>query len=425
MKMIDEATEVPDQSQSLPEIIDESSFELVAEGRLLSALPAWLDGSQGTNRCTNRSSLISADSDIAAIEEWLGSKSQSSHHTLRLYRREAYRLFAWSVCFREKPLSSLMLDDVNAFADWLKQPVEHPMWAKHNLKLSRGCLSLSSQANALRVCSALFSWLMKAAYIQGNPFALYSRHALERKNEELKQAGLQHYLPIDLCTWIDLHIDEFRPTHNRAHAQLVYERQRFAYYFLSRVGLRRSEFVNARMSDFRNNAGQWQLSVLGKGRTIPEWTTVTPAAMDALRRYRSAMGLPPDPGPDETEIPVISALDSRKPITDHFLNEQLKVFLRRMALALPKGSAEAKALGKATAHWMRHTLASNNAEAEVPLAATANQLRHKSLDTTRKVYEHRSTLIQTRELSRLDTLMHERSVTAAESTSVDDSEPRA
>ena len=83
-------------------------------GRLLHT---WLDGSQGTNR--NRTPgvarQIEADTDIEAIAAWLKAKSRKSFHTQRSYQREAYRLVAWAVSFKEKPVSSLLVDDISDF----------------------------------------------------------------------------------------------------------------------------------------------------------------------------------------------------------------------------------------------------------------------------------------------------------------------
>ena len=77
-------------------------------GRLLHN---WLDGSQGSNR--NRTAgvarQIEADTDMEAISAWLKAKSRKSPHTLRSYQREAYRLMAWSVAFKEKPFFYLVM----------------------------------------------------------------------------------------------------------------------------------------------------------------------------------------------------------------------------------------------------------------------------------------------------------------------------
>ena len=159
---------------------------------------------------------------------------------------------------------------------------------------------------------------------------------------------------------------------------------------------------------------------MGKGRTLPEDVTVLDEAMDALRRYRTAMGMPPNPNKSEIDIPVVTAFDRKTGVSDHYINSLLKSFLSRIADRLEETDIDAAAtLRKATAHWMRHTLTTHNAHAGVPINVTAKQLRHKSIDTTRNIYEHAAAEIQSAQLNRLSEFLKEKGLSGEDNSKSD------
>lgn len=389
-------------------VLSEDTPRFPERSDLSLALPAWLDGSEGSNRDKRGICLFDGDTDLEAIEAWLAAKEQSSPNTLRSYRKEAYRLLAWAVSFKGKPLSSLKLQEVKEFHKWLKAPESHPTWLERGWVLFRGPLSASSQRQALVVLSGLFSWLSEAGYLAGNPFKLYGTKTFAKELAEQKKAKPTRLISIETWVWIQKHLDEIRPTDNRGGALLAYERQRFIVTFLYWTGLRRSELATASMSGFSRKGKTWTLSVMGKGRTLLEDVTVLDPAMDALRRYRTAMGLPPDPCFDE-DLPVVAAFDGKTWVSDHYINTLLKSFMGKIASKLEEEDPHAAAkLRKTTAHWMRHTLTTHNAHAGVPINITANQLRHKSMDTTRNIYDHTEAELQSQELNRLTEFLDKR-----------------
>lgn len=71
------------------------------------AMPAQLDGSQGTNRLQGVA-RIDARNDRQAIEAWLAARARDNAATVRAYRREAERLLLWAIFERNRPLSSMM-----------------------------------------------------------------------------------------------------------------------------------------------------------------------------------------------------------------------------------------------------------------------------------------------------------------------------
>ncbi len=387
---------------------------------LANNLPTSLDGSKGTNRHKDGNCLFEGNTDLEAIEAWLEAKEQSSPNTLRSYRREAYRLLAWSIYFKNKPLSSLKLKEVKEYHHWLAAPETHPEWAKAGWELFRGPLSDSSQRQALVILSSLFGWLREAGYLAGNPFKLYSAKKIAKVKAEEKKAKPTRLIPLETWGLVQAHIDDLYPKNNRGGAVLAYERQRFILTFLYWTGLRRSELATATMGGFSRSGKAWSLSVMGKGRTLPEDVTVLDEAMDALRRYRTAMGMPPNPNKSEIDIPVVTAFDRKTGVSDHYINSLLKSFLRRIADRLEETDIDAAAtLRKATAHWMRHTLTTHNAHAGVPINVTAKQLRHKSIDTTRNIYEHATAEIQSAQLNRLSEFLKEKGLSGEDNSNND------
>lgn len=375
---------------NLPNTVAKDAFPTHQDfGRLLHN---WLDGSEGTNRnrTPGRAKQIAADTDLEAIEAWLKAKSRKSPHTQRSYRREAYRLFAWVVAFKDKPVSSLLVDDVADFHEWLNEPMNHPVWEERGWELFRGPLSENSQLQTLRVLQGMFRWLCEAGYLSGNPFKIHDAGTIARKARAIAKTKQRRYLPHDLWKWLQTHMDELRPPNNKGGAFMSYERKRFILNFLYWSGLRRFELATSVMSQIRPDDNEWILDVVGKGRdeSTADEVLLLPPAMDALRRYRLARGLPEYPSPDEVEVPLVAATDGSA-ISDNYLNRILKDFLARVSpVAGAVNPAWPISLKKATAHWMRHTLATHNAEAGVPMQTTADQLRHASIETTRRIYTH-------------------------------------
>jgi site-specific recombinase XerD len=348
-----------------------------------------LDGRTGRNRARGGVAQIAADSDVAAIEACLAAKRGRSAHTLRAYRREAYRLYAWAIAFRAKALSDLALEDVEAYHAWLAAPAAHPSWVARGWTLFRVPLSLASQAQALTVCQGIFAWLVDAGYLAGNPFKLYDGGRAAQAQQEVRERAPARYLPRPLWDWLVSELDALRPLDNRGGRQSSYERQRFLLLFLYWTGLRRTELATAMMAGFRREGGVWTLDVRGKGRVLEEPIVVLAPAMATLVRYRLARGLAAEPSRAELDVPLVARLGDGEAITDHFLNAQVKALLGRAAERCEAEHPEwAERLGAATAHWLRHSFVTHSAEAGVPIESVADQVRHRSLDTTRRVYRH-------------------------------------
>lgn len=375
------------------------------EQDLTISLHTWLDGSGGSNR--NRApgavQQIGADTDLKAIETWLKAKKRKSPNTLRSYRREAYRLLAWAVFFKEKPISSLTVDDVADFHSWLLAPENHPEWIRLGWILIRGPLKPGSANLALVILSAMFRWLVEAGYLAGNPFRLFDDGTSSKEKAEEAEAEVEHFFDKELWDWVVARVDTYQPVDTDSLEYHSFERARFILIFLYWTGLRRHELVAVTMDKISLERRKWTLRVKGKGRKKLEPVILLSPAMDALRRYRIARGLPELPSSSEKDVPLVAAHRGKKSVTANYLNTLLKELFAKLAMdATHVDEHWAEKLEAGTAHWLRHTLATHNAEAGVPLQDTADQLRHKSLDTTRRIYTHAKNLDKREEgLSRL------------------------
>ena len=143
-------------------------------------IPAALDGHAGTNRATGGIAQIAAANDLEAIRAWL-ARFADKRTTFDSYRKEAERLLLWSLVQPGKPLSSLTHEDCLRYQHFLADPQPAATWVagggrKHARSDARwrpfyGPLSPASQRQATVILNALFSWLVQAGYLAGNPLS--------------------------------------------------------------------------------------------------------------------------------------------------------------------------------------------------------------------------------------------------------------
>ena len=144
-------------------------------------LPEHLTGNQGSNRYETKHCQISANTDWQAIQCWL-NEFYDSPQTLRNYRKESERLLLWAVNQRHKALSDLGREDFHLYQEFLADPQPSHIWCGPRAERSslkwrpfKGPLSENSQRQALIIVNALFSYLVDAGYLAGNPLSLIIR----------------------------------------------------------------------------------------------------------------------------------------------------------------------------------------------------------------------------------------------------------
>lgn len=357
-------------------------------------LPSLLDGANGTNRQSSRSGIISADNDLDAVRAWL-ARYQDSPATFSNYRKEAERLLLWSTLEQGKPLSSLTHEDLLRYQHFLNDPQPAERWVgQRGRKVGRqhpdwrpfaGPLSASSQRQTLQILNALFSWLVQAGYLQGNPLML----ARQRRRHTAPR--ITRLLTDELWLAVKETLRDLPETTPREQQHKA--RLRWLFSLLYSLGLRISEVCNHGMQHFfaRTDAqgqSRWWLEITGKGektRLVP----VSEELMEELARYRRFYQLPPAPVATEQRPLILTISGKDKPLTRAAVHTLIKEVFRRASerLAAAGKTDDAAHLQHASAHWLRHTAGSRMADANLDLRHIRDNLGHSSLNTT-SIYLH-------------------------------------
>lgn len=361
-------------------------------------LPSTIDGSSGSNRATGNRPQIAADNDIDAIKAWL-ARFIDTKTTFDNYRKEAERLLLWSTIQLQKPLSSLRHEDLLAYQRFLTDPQPAQRWVmRDKRKFARahpewrpfaGPLSPTSQRQAIIILNTLFSWLVNAGYLAGNPLSLSRQRARKAKPR------ITRYLEEDLWSEVKMTINLMAKESDREREH--YFRNRWLFSLLYLCGLRISEVVGNSMGSFfcrRDKDGEerWWLEILGKGdklRIIP----ATNELMVELARYRREKGLSLLPLPSETSPLLLPIGGKNRTMTRGAVHAIVKQVFEQAADRFrqrgPEFEFQAVRIEQASAHWLRHTAGSHMANNDVDLRHVRDNLGHESISTTNN-YLHSS-----------------------------------
>ena len=345
-------------------------------------VPEAFDGRGGGNRAgPDIVCQLAASNDLEAIQAWL-AEFHDSPQTLRNYRKEAERLLLWALLERGKPLSSLTREDCLQYELFLADPQPRERWC--GTKAPRfsprwrpflGPLNPASRKVAVLIINSLFSYLVKAGYLAGNPLALARRRS--RGHQPMRQ--VERFLEHDqwqalLTTVDDLPRDSERDRQHHARAKYL-----TALLYL--LGPRVSEVAGHTMSSFIQVRGRWWWRVIGKGRKEAQ-VPVNQDMLQALRDYRRFYGLPPLPAPDET-TPLVLNLKGTDGIGDNMIYRIIKNLVAKAAAWLEADDPhQADKLRRASTHWFRHTSITHQADAGIDIQFLQRNARHARIDTT-------------------------------------------
>jgi len=360
------------------------------------AVPESLDGRDGTNRGAAGNSQLSARNDLDAVRAWLANYADTKT-TFDNYRKEAERLLLWAVVQLGKPLSSLTHEDLLRFKVFLANPQPESRWVSANggkyprgdarWRPFNGPLSPASQRQALVILNGMFTWLVDAGYLRGNPMALLrqrGKHAAPR---------VTRYLSLSLWDQVKGFVGQLPQDTGVQKAYAARCRWLTTLFYLQ--GMRISEVAAGKMGDFSRRLGadgrdQWWIEITGKGgreRIVP----ASPELIEELARYRKANGLPPLPGrADETPL-VIPFRGKSRCMSRSAMHDAIRSVFGKAATWLracgPEFTDRADELDRASAHWLRHTSGSHQADGGVDLRTVRDNLGHVSLNTT-SLYLH-------------------------------------
>jgi len=329
---------------------------------------------------TPQNSLIQANSDSEAVLAWLAEYAQRPA-TLRSYRKEAERFLLW-LASRGQTLASIKRGDVHDYRRFLAQPHPAAQWIGPPLPRSHaqwrpfnGPLSEASIQHAFTILGGLYSYLNHAGHLAGNPFRLH------KPPRERSQPALERFLERDAWAHVCDTLAQLPDDSPRAIAQR--ERALWVFSLLYLSGARRSEASQAVMGDIFEKRGRWWWRVNGKTGVadIP----VSDALLAALQRYRQHLGLPALPTPGET-TPLIGKLAGSQAMQQGISDKALYLIVKEvMQRAAERAEAPLRStLQQASTHWLRHTAASHQLDAGLSLLMVSQNLRHRSIQTTRR-----------------------------------------
>lgn len=368
-----------------------------------------LDGRHGTNRASGNRPQVTADTDIEAIKSWL-ARFIDTKTTFDNYRKEAERLVLWSTATLQKPISSLTHEDLLVYQRFLGDPQPADRWvmpqgrrvarAHPNWRPFAGPLAAASQRQAIVILNAMFSWLVNAGYLAGNPLSL------SRQRNRKAKPRITRYL--DDALWSEVKATIGAMPQDARREREHYHRVRWLFSLLYLCGLRISEVAENAMGGFfcrRDKDGQerWWLEVTGKG----DKTRIVPATnelMMELTRYRRDQKLSPLPLLNEATPLLLPIGGKERAMSRGGIHAIVKSVFNDAADRLRQRGAEfgadADRLEQASAHWLRHTAGSHMANSDVDLRHVRDNLGHESISTTSN-YLHSSDDVRHKETEKL------------------------
>lgn len=383
--------------------------------------PRELDGSNGANRGVIGPCYIAAMNDYEAINTWLeryksDAGDTKTSHTYRAYRKEAERFLLWALAKQHKPMSSLFVEDILVFKEFLSDPQPAFTWVGSNTKRGtadwrpfQGPLSNASKAQTMTILQSMFEWFVAQNYLGHNPFA--SMRKIKRQARIQVEKGLSIAAWNDVIAWVkEQEGDSFKTA-------LLF------LLFMRDGGLRRTEVVNLKRSSLIHMEDGWKANFEGKGgrwRMVP----LSKAILSALEEHLATRNLTiadmdenlplispksylkpkktakteGDIEQDDLEPPSPPSAKENLPYTEQGLWKIIKrVFT---AYDAAKGSFEGRDLSKVRPHALRHSHALHAVELGVPIEVIQQNLGHTSLGTT-TIYLQGGIKRRTQELNKL------------------------
>lgn len=382
-------------------------------------LPGGLDGRDGRNR-SSALCQISARNDLEAIDAYL-YRFRGQDKTRRAYQKELERFLLWCVLVRRSALSSIRMEDCEAYKDFLqeippewigpKRPRGEPGWRPF-----AGPLSPASQRYAIQAIRFFFAWLVDVAYLQGNPWATVGNPLLAKTllpmqiDKALPEAlWLKLAAPGGILDRLCAESDEeflrryrLRGAGASISMSAQFRAARAALLLIGETGIRREEAAFAtrdRLKAIPENPELWELDVLGKRN---KWRTVFPSrrAVEAVRAHWGDRGLDFAYGLVETPLlsPVVAPQTTSSRRKHHSdsgelresgfspdgLYQLIKSALIRIAddETMTLDEEERLRLRQAAPHAFRHTFGTQAVSGNVPLDVVQRVLGHTSLQTT-------------------------------------------
>lgn len=312
---------------------------------------------------------------------------RGSAETVKSYRREIERLLQWSWFVQIKTLKHLRRNDLEAFLEFCQDPPKNWIGVKHVQRFSNknglrianpewrpfiaaiskkshregneaNVKSYTLSQNALQaifaILSSYFNYLEKEDYTFGNPIS-----QIRQKSKFLrKHHGKKTIRRLSELQWAYI----IETAEHMAIENPVHERTLFIMNALFGMYLRISELAaSARWQPemghfFKDMDGNWWFKTVGKGNKERD-ISVSNAMLEALKRYRTYLGLSTLPSPGET-TPLITKIVGKGSVEGarHIRKIVQHCFDQTIESLMKDGfNEDAEMLMVATVHWLRHT----------------------------------------------------------------------
>ncbi|WP_018441912.1 site-specific integrase [Trinickia symbiotica] len=390
-----------------PIVVTTGAGQLTPLERL--AVPAELSGTRGANRAPGFA-YVRAAHDLDAVRAYL-HRYDERPETQRAYKRELERLVLWCVAERGVALSSMTVEDCDAYKSFLKQPSEHftgPPVARASRQwrpFAPGGLAPESQRYAVRTIRAAFTWLVHVRYLAGNPWQAVTDPAVVKRARKLQ---IERALSLDLWTRLRTTLADRASLTGAAGAR--WRAARALLLIMGDGGLRIAEAAAVERPALAwlpaedETPASWLLEVIGKGmkqRFVP----ISDESVDAIRAHWRDRGqdfdaadaegplvaplvVPPTPrarakfgAPNNDDTPCTSiaagcySVRGARGLTQWAIEQLLE--------ALPElPEAERRKLARTSPHAFRHTVATQMLASGAALEVVQQTLGHASLGTT-------------------------------------------
>jgi len=253
------------------------------------ALPETLSGAHGANRAPVFAYLGAAH-DLDAVRAYL-HRYDDRPATQRVYKKELERLVLWCVAERGVALSSMRVEDCEAYKAFLAAPGQRftgPPVARTSRQwrpFAPGGLAPESQRYAVRAIRAAFTWLVAVRYLAGNPWAAVSDPSVVRRVRKLQ---VERALPLTLWSRVRATLAERSELQGPSGPR--WRAARALLLVMGDSGLRIAEAAAATraalvwMPADEDTPASWLLEVIGKGNK-QRYVPISDACVDALRAH--------------------------------------------------------------------------------------------------------------------------------------------
>ncbi|SFC13535.1 tyrosine-type recombinase/integrase [Pseudoalteromonas denitrificans] len=339
--------------------------------------------------------------DLKFLYQFLFVYGRKSEGTFNRFRGELERFYLWSWHIKQMSVFDLKRVDIEEYIEFVVKP--DPKWTTDSVQWRyKNALHIRKQNEKWRPFitkeiglsqqsfSSLFTALnvfYKFAILEEKTFSNYV--PVVKKNSPYLVVQSQINMPDTLS---DIQWEYvFGITKDKCIEDPNLERNLFVLACLKGLYLRISELSersqwSAVMSDFwQDNDNFWFLRVMGKGNKLRD-VTLSDDFLEYLKRYRVYRGLSALPRSDDSS-PIVHKLRGQGGMTVRQLRRlvQQSFDLAQASLFKDGFFDDAEQLKAATAHWLRHTGATHDAQSR-PLKHLSEDLGHSKIATTDQIY---------------------------------------